>query len=105
MGSGTQTSHRAWQWHPYPLSLLDEPRLCSSVRVETLVSIARNRNPWQSVVYDSVRSEQKCVTVRQEVGAGQSCCVFQSSFDEPARNTLDSHNALDFEFMFGYDLS
>lgn len=107
MGSGTQTGHQAWQWHRYPLSLLVVPRRCSSVIVANLVSIAKTKNPWQSTAYDSVRSELKCGPQCHCVagGAGQSCGVFQSDMDEPARNTLDSHYAFDFELMFGYDLS
>lgn len=63
MGSGTQTGHWAWQWHPYPLSLLVVPTIterCSSVIVANLMSIAKTKNPWQSIPYDSVKSKLKC---------------------------------------------
>lgn len=44
------------------------------------------------------------VTVWQEGRDRAKLRCVPSDFDEPARNTLDSHYAFDFELMFGYYL-
>lgn len=69
------------------------------------MSIARNKNPWQSIANDSVKSEQKCGPQCYCVAGDRGRAKLLFDINEPARNTLDSHYAFDFELMFGYNLS